>query len=77
MMGVACREAIQHLVTPHALLFLSQSLPSYHYAIPYSQKCWQGIYFGGLVVLEANHEIKIRQYKLYVLLVLLYHLCGQ
>ena len=32
------------------------------WCIPYSRKYWRGIKFGGLAVLEASRQIKIRQY---------------
>ena len=32
------------------------------YKLPYGQKYWQEIKFGRLAVLEANCQIKIRQY---------------
>ena len=31
------------------------------FALPYSQKIWWGIKFGGLVVCLSNRQIKIRQ----------------
>ena len=31
------------------------------YRIPYSQKIWRGIKFGGLAVCLCNRQIKIRQ----------------
>ena len=39
-----------------AILILTQGI------IPYSRKYWRGIKFGGLAVLEASRQIKIRQY---------------
>ena len=45
-------------------MFWSRCSATFAY-IPYSQKNWRGVKFGGLAVLETNRQSKIGQYVVY------------